>query len=120
MKVGKQKAQKYDIKQKLKFEDYNYCLEAIQIENKIKLIEKSKLNVGSRTESHKEFRKNYKPILKSQERFRSEKDNVFTDKVKETAFSANDDKKNTSNLFNRNICIYNIVCNKKKKLNVLI
>ena len=77
--VRKQKAQKYDIKQKLKFEDYKYCLEAIEIENKIKVIEKSKLNVGSRTESHKEFRKNYKPILKSQERFRSEKDNVFTD-----------------------------------------
>ena len=35
MKIKKQKAQKYIIKIKLKFEDYKNCLEAPQIEKKI-------------------------------------------------------------------------------------
>ena len=44
-------------------------------------------------ESHKEFIKNNKLILKSKQRFRSEKHNVFTEKVNKIALSAKDDKR---------------------------
>ena len=42
------------IKRKLKFEDYKNCLEAIQLENEINLLEK-KIDVDSLKEDHKEF-----------------------------------------------------------------
>ena len=44
-------------------------------------------------ESHKEFIKNNKLILKSQQRFRSKKYNVFTEEVNRTELSANNDKR---------------------------
>ena len=44
-------------------------------------------------ESHKEFIKNNKLILKSQQRFRSKKYNVFTEEVNKTELSANNDKR---------------------------
>ena len=42
MKIKKEKAQKSVIKGKLKFEDYKNCVEATQIENKIRHLEKKK------------------------------------------------------------------------------
>ena len=39
-----------------------------------------------------EFIKNNKLILKTQERFKSERHNVFTEKINKTALSSNDDK----------------------------
>ena len=36
---------------------------------------------------------NYKPILKSQQRSRNEKHNVFTEEVNKIALSVNDDKR---------------------------
>ena len=65
------------IKRKLKLEEYKHCLEATQLENKINQLEKNKLNVNILRENHKEFIKNSKFILKSQQRFRSQKHNVF-------------------------------------------
>ena len=44
-------------------------------------------------ESHKEFIKNNKLILKSQQRFRSKKQNVFTEEVNKTELSTNNDKR---------------------------
>ena len=44
-------------------------------------------------ENHKEFIRDNKFILKSQQRIRSKKDNVFTEKVNKIAVSANDDKR---------------------------
>ena len=44
--------------------------------------------------------------MKSQQKFRSIKHNAFTEKVNKTAFSFNDDKKNTVNQFNRKIYIW--------------
>ena len=44
-------------------------------------------------EIHKEFIKNNKSILKSQQRFRSNKHNVFTEEVTKIALIANDDKR---------------------------
>ena len=65
------------IKRKLKFQDYKNCLEAAQIEKKI----------------IQEFVKNNKLILKTQQRFKSERHNVFTEGISKIDLSSNDDKK---------------------------
>ena len=72
------------IKRKLKFQDYKNCLEAAQIENKIKHLEKNKTDV----ESLKEFIKNNKLILKTQQRFKSKAHNVFTEEINRIALSS--------------------------------
>ena len=41
---------------------------------------------------HKEIVKKNKPILKTQQRFKSEKHNVFTEEINKIALSSNDDK----------------------------
>ena len=41
--------------------------------------------------------KNNKSILKIQQRFKSEKHNVFTEEIKKLVLSLNDDKKNAIN-----------------------
>ena len=43
--------------------------------------------------SHKEFIKNNKSILKTQQRFKSERHDVFTEGINKTALSSNDDKR---------------------------
>ena len=48
-------------------------LEATQLENKINYFEKNNFNVDCLRKNHKEFIKNNKLILKTQQRFRSEK-----------------------------------------------
>ena len=78
------------MKHKLKFGDYKDCLEATQLENKVNQPEKKKLD-GIR-ENYKEFVKNNILILKSQQRFKREK-NLFTEEVNRVALSANDDKR---------------------------
>ena len=57
------------------------------------VIRKNKPAVDSLRENHKEFIKNNKLILKSQQRFRSEKHNTFAEEVSNIALSANDDKR---------------------------
>ena len=64
---------KYVIRKKLKFEDYKSCLEASQIGNKINHLEKNKTD----EESLIEFIKNNKIILKTQQRFKSERFTMF-------------------------------------------
>ena len=44
-------------------------------------------------ENHKEFIKNNKLISKSQQTFRSEEHNAFTEEVKKITLSGNDDKR---------------------------
>ena len=44
-------------------------------------------------ENHKEFLKNNRLILKSQQRFRSKKHNIFTAEINKIAWSANADKR---------------------------
>ena len=66
-----------------------------QLENKINQLEKNNLNVDNLRSSRKSkrvYNKN-KLILKSQQRFTSEKRNVFTEEVSKIALSANDDKR---------------------------
>ena len=52
------------IKRKLKFENYKNSLEATQLDNKIKYLEKNKININSLKQSHEEFIRTNKSILK--------------------------------------------------------
>ena len=81
------------IKRKLKFQDCKNYLEAAQIENKINHLEKNKTDVDSLKEDQKEFIKNNKLILKTQQQFRSKKHNVFTEEINKIALSSNDFKR---------------------------
>ena len=89
VKIKKQTTQK-SVLQKLNFEDYKSCLET---ENKTNHLEKNKINGGI----YKEFIKKNKLILETQQRFRSEKHNVFTEEIIKITLSSNDHKKNTIN-----------------------
>ena len=80
------------IKRKLKFENYKNCLEATQLDNKTNYPEKNEINLESLKEDHKEFIKNNKLILKTQQRFKSERHNVFTEEINKIILSSNDDK----------------------------
>ena len=53
------------IKRKLKFGNYKNCLEETKLENKINHLEKSAIDRGRIKETHKEFIKNNKSILKT-------------------------------------------------------
>ena len=64
----------YVIKRKLKFENYESCLESTQ-------------------KTHKELIKSNKLILQTQQRFKSEKHNVFIEEINNIGLSSNDDKK---------------------------
>ena len=77
------------IKRKRKFQDYKNCLEAVQIENKINHLEKNKIDV----DSLKGLIKNNKLILKTQQRFKSERYNVFIEEINKIALCSNDDKR---------------------------
>ena len=46
--------------------------------------------------NHKQFIRNNKPILKTQQRFKSEGNNVFTEEINKIALSSNDDKRTKS------------------------
>ena len=84
---------KYVIKGRLKFGDYKNCLKAPQVENKMNHSERNKIDKDTLKEDQKEFIKNNKLILKTQQRFRSEKHNVFTEEINEIALSSNHDKR---------------------------
>ena len=61
----------------------------------MKIKKKNKVDVYSLKEIHKEFLKNNKLILKSRQRFRSDK-HVFTEEVSKIALSANNYKRKQS------------------------
>ena len=56
-------------------------------------IEKNKIDVDSLADGHKEFIKNNKLILKTQQRFRSKKHNIFIGEINKIALSSNDGKR---------------------------
>ena len=80
------------VKRKLKFRDYKKCLKAAQIDRKINYLEKNKFDVGSFKEDRKEFVKNKKITLKTQQKFISER-HVITEEINKIALISNDDKK---------------------------
>ena len=59
------------IKRKLKFKNYKSCLKATQLENKINHLEK-KFCIDSTKRNNKEFVRNNKSILKTQQIFTEE------------------------------------------------
>ena len=97
MKIKSKRHKKCVIKRNLKFKDSKNALKTGQIENKINHLEKNKIDVDSLKEDQKEFIKNRKLILKTQQRFRSEKHIVFTEEINEIALSSNDVKRMQSN-----------------------
>ena len=64
-KIKKKKAQKVQYK-KLTFENYENCLEATQLEDKMNYVELNTIDIDSVKENHKEFIENNKSILKIQ------------------------------------------------------
>ena len=81
------------IKRKLKFENYKNCFEKTQLENKIHYLEKNKVGIDNIKKDLEEFIRNNKSILKIQQRFNSERHNVFTQEINKIALSSNDDKR---------------------------
>ena len=81
------------IKRKPTFKDYKNSLEVAQLENKINHLQKSKIDLYTLEKDQKQFIKANKLILKTQQRFRSEKHNIFTEEINEIALSSNDNKK---------------------------
>ena len=80
VKIKKQKTQKGVIKRKPNFENYKSCLEAAQILNSL-------------SEDRKEFIKNNKLILKTQQRLKIQRQNTFTEEINKIALGSNDDKR---------------------------
>ena len=88
-------SRKCAIKRKVKFENYKNYLEATQLENKI-IIQKQKQTENDKdsiTKNNQEFMKNNKLILKKQQRFQSERHNVFTEEIGKVDLSSNDVKR---------------------------
>ena len=80
------------IKRKIRFENYNNCLGATQLENNINHVEKDKIDIYSLfcyIRKHKEFIRKNKIILKTQQRFKSEGYNAFTKEINKTAGISN-------------------------------
>ena len=63
------------------FVNHKNCLEATQLDNKINYLEKNEINLDSLKKDHKEFIKNNKLILKTHQRFKRERHNVFTEEI---------------------------------------
>ena len=77
MKIKKAKGtKKCVIKTENNFQDYENCLEAAQIERKIKYLKKKKFKVDNLNKHQKEFLKSNK--LKSKKLSKNERYNVFT------------------------------------------
>ena len=64
-----------------------------QLENKINRLEENKIDIDHIKENCKEFIKNNKSMLKTQQRFKRERHNVFTEEINKIALSSNDDKR---------------------------
>ena len=80
------------LKRKFKFQSYKECLKSSQIINTVNYLEMIEINVGILKEDKKEFIKN-KLLLKLQQRFNSERHNIFTKEIRKIAMISNDDKR---------------------------
>ena len=80
MKIKKQKAQKSESWENIKFQDRKNCFETARAERKIAYLRKNN-DADSLKEDQKDFVKNNKLILKIQQRFKSERHNLFTEKI---------------------------------------
>ena len=91
MTKNQKSTKKCVIKRKLKFQDHQHCLEVTQLEKKINQLKKDKVDTDDLKGNHKEVIENNKLLLKSQQEFRREKHNAFTEKVNKITLSANND-----------------------------
>ena len=83
-------------KNKIKFHDHKNCLKATQIINTVNYVEKNGIDVDSFKKDKNIYKKDFiknKLILKTQQRFKSERHNVFTEEGNKIALSSNDDKR---------------------------
>ena len=80
------------VKRKIKFQDYKNCLKASQIINTVNYLEIKGTDVYSFKDDKKEFINN-KLLLKSQQRFKCERHNVFAEEINKIALSSNDDER---------------------------
>ena len=71
-------------------------MKASQIENIINYLERKEVDVDCLKEDKKEHIKN-RIILKTQQRFKKERHNIFTEKIIKIPLSSNDDKRLQSN-----------------------
>ena len=81
------------IKTKLNFQDYENFSKETKFENKIKHLEKNRVNAVSLGENHKKFIKNNKFIYKHS---KTERHNVFTGETNKIFSTSFDDKKYNS------------------------
>ena len=79
------------IKTKIKFQDYENRLEVAQTERKINYLRKKQIDVASLKEDQKEFVKNNKLILKTQQRFKSERHNRSIDSIETYVYGTSKD-----------------------------
>ena len=78
-------------KKNLLFEDNKNCLESNQLVNKISHLEKNEIHTDRFKEDNQEFiKKNNKLILKTQQRFKSERQNVLIEEINKIALNSND------------------------------
>ena len=83
-------------KNKIKFHDHKNCLKVTQIINTVNYVEKNGIDVDSFKKDKNIYKKDFiknKLILKTQQRFKSERHNVFTEESNKIALSSNDDKR---------------------------
>ena len=80
-------------KRTIRFQDFNNCLEATQLEILINHLKKNEIDVDSLKKDQKEFIKNNKLTLKVQQRFKRESYNGFTKKINKIALISNSDKR---------------------------
>ena len=91
-KVKKVKGSKcYVIKKNLKFQDYKNCLKVFQIISIVNYLEKKGINVESLKEDKKEIKNRL--ISKTEQRFKIERHNVFTEEINRIALSLFDNKR---------------------------
>ena len=95
MTVFKLKEHKtFIIKRKVNFGNYKICSELIQLQNKINYIKKYEISIDSIKENYTEFIKNKTLRLKIQQRFKIERQFVFTEEInKIDLISSTDDKR---------------------------
>ena len=94
-KIAKE-TENFITKRKFKLQVYKNCLEAAQIETKTNYLRK-KIDVDSLKVDQKEFVKNNRLILKTQQRFKRERHNVFTEEINKIALSSNDKRMQSIN-----------------------
>ena len=80
-------------KRTIRFQDFNNCLEATQLEILINHLKKNEIDVDSLKKDQKEFINNNKLTLKVQQRFKRESYNGFTKKINKIALISNSDKR---------------------------